>query len=64
MKKLLFVSLALLVGVGIAIGYRMAKGEGFSCCGWGGDKIDPWTSYTPPADEPPADEAAAGDATA
>lgn len=58
MKKLLFVSLALLVGAGIAIGYKMAKGEGFSCCGWGGDKVDPWTAYTPPEDEPPADDAA------
>jgi len=54
MKKLLFLTLALLVGAGIVIGYRMAKGEGFSCCGWGGDKVDPWTAYTPPAEEPSA----------
>jgi hypothetical protein len=63
MKKLLFVSLALLLGAGIVIGYRMAKGE--SCCGWGGDKVDPWTSYTPPADEGGAGDAAeAADAPA
>ena len=41
MKKMLFISLALLVGAGIVIGYKMAKGEGFSCCGWGGEKVDP-----------------------
>ncbi len=64
MKKVLFISLALLVGVGILIGYRMAKGEGFSCFGWGQDKVDPWTSYTPPADQPPADQPPAGDAAA
>ena len=58
MKKLLFLSLALLVGAGIVIGYKMAKGEGFGCCGWGGDKVDPWTAYTPPAAEPPAGDAA------
>jgi len=62
MKKLLFVSLAALVGAGIVIGYKMAKGEGFSCCGWGGDKVDPWTAYTPPAEEPPAGDAPAADA--
>ncbi len=62
MKKLLFITLALLVGAGIVIGYKMAKGEGFSCCGWGSEKVDPWTSYTPPAEEPPAEEPPAGDA--
>lgn len=62
MKKLLFITLALLVGAGIVIGYKMAKGEGFSCCGWGSDKVDPWTSYTPPAEETPAEEPPAGDA--
>lgn len=51
MKKLVFVSLALLVGAGIVIGYRMAKGQGWSCCGWGGQKVDPWSTYTPPTDE-------------
>lgn len=67
MKKLLFASLALLVGAGIVIGYRMAKGEGWSCCGWGGEKVDPWTAYTPPedvGDVAPAPEAGAGDAAA
>jgi hypothetical protein len=63
MKKLLFLSLALLVGAGIVIGYRMAKGEGWSCCGWGGDKVDPWTAYTPPAEEPPECDAAEAAAT-
>ena len=62
MKKLLFITLALLVGAGIVIGYKIAKGEGFSCCGWGSEKVDPWTSYTPPAEEPPAEEPPAGDA--
>lgn len=60
MKKLVFVSLALLVGAGIVIGYRMAKGEGWNWCGWGGQKVDPWSTYTPPAEEPPA--AAGGEA--
>lgn len=64
MKKLLFITLALLVGAGIVIGYKMAKGEGFSCFGWGGDKVDPWTSYTPPAEEPPVAEAPAAETPA
>ncbi len=64
MKKLVLVSLALLVGAGIWIGYKMAKGEGFGCCGWGGQKVDPWSAYTPPAEEPPAEAAAAEDTAA
>ncbi len=62
MKKFVFFALALLVGAGVVIGYKMAKGEGFSCCGWGGEKVDPWTSYTPPAETPAAEEPPAGDA--
>jgi len=58
MKKLLFISLAVLVGAGIVVGYRMAKGEGFDWFGFGREKVDPWTSYTPPAEEPPAGDAA------
>jgi hypothetical protein len=53
MKKLLFISLLALIGVGVFIGYKMAKGEGgwlSSCCGWGDEK-DPWSTYTPPAED-------------
>ncbi|MFA4966291.1 MAG: hypothetical protein WC709_11765 [Thermoleophilia bacterium] len=55
MKKLMFPMLLVLVGAGAYFGWKMLKGEG--CCGWGGDKADPWSSYTPPADE--SDTAAA-----
>jgi len=58
MKKLLFVTLALLVGAGIVIGYRMAKEQGFSFGGWGKDMADPWTSYTPPSEQPSAGDGA------
>ena len=54
MKKLLFIVLLAMVGGGIYLGYRMAKGDGgwlSGCCGWGDDK-DPWSTYTPPADTP------------
>lgn len=56
MKKLLFLTLLVLIGVGAFAGYKMLKGEGGwlgSCCGWG-DSADPWSTYTPPADEPDA----------
>lgn len=58
MKKFLFFTVLLLLGVGLYVGYKMAKGEGgwlSSCCGWG-DQTDPWTSYAPPD---ATDEAAA-----
>ncbi len=50
MKKLIFFSLLALVGAGAYFGWRMMKGDG-GCCGWGGDNVDPWTSYTPPAED-------------
>jgi hypothetical protein len=62
MKKLvLLFSLLALIGVGAFFGWKMLKGDG-GCCGWGGDNVDPWTSYTPPAEEagastPAGDEA-------
>ncbi len=61
MKKFLFITLLVLIGVGGFVGYRMLKGEGGwrSCCGWGEDK-DPWSTYTPPADEAAAGAGGAG----
>ena len=59
MKKFALLTLLVLIGVGVFVGWKMAKGEGgwlSSCCGWGGDKTDPWATYTPPA--PEATEAA------
>lgn len=53
MKKLVLIALLALIGVGVYYGYKMMKGEGgwlTSCFGWGEDK-DPWSTYTPPADE-------------
>ena len=49
MKKLIFLSAIVLLGVGAFFAWKMIKGDG--CCGWGGDKTDPWSSYTPPADD-------------
>jgi hypothetical protein len=49
MKKLLFLAAIVLLGVGAYFAWKMIKGDG--CCGWGGDKTDPWSSYTPPADD-------------
>jgi len=49
MKKLVFLVLIVFAGVGAYFAWKMLKGDG--CCGWGGDKTDPWSSYTPPADD-------------
>lgn len=49
MKKFMFCVLLVLVGVGGFFAWKMLKGDG-GCCGWGGDN-DPWSSYTPPADD-------------
>lgn len=49
-KKLIIVMLLMLVGVGAYFAWKMLKGDG-GCCGWGGDNTDPWSSYTPPAEE-------------
>jgi hypothetical protein len=48
LKKIIFVMLLILVGVGAFFAWKMLKGDG-GCCGWGGDNTDPWSSYTPPA---------------
>ena len=53
MKKLVFIMLLILVGVGAFFAWKMLKGDS-GCCGWGGDNTDPWSSYTPPAEETPA----------
>ena len=50
MKKIVFIMLLILVGVGAFFAWKMLKGDG-GCCGWGGDNTDPWSSYTPPAEE-------------
>ena len=50
MKKLAFLVLIVFAGVGAYYAWKMLKGDG-GCCGWGGDKTDPWSSYTPPADD-------------
>ncbi len=50
MKKFAFLALLVLAGAGAFFAWRMMKGDA-SWCGWGGDKTDPWSSYTPPADE-------------
>ena len=50
LKKLVFLMLLILVGVGAYFAWKMLKGDG-GCCGWGGDNTDPWSSYTPPAEE-------------
>ena len=57
MKKLVFLVLIVFAGVGAYFAWKMLKGDG--CCGWGGDKTDPWSSYTPPADDVVADADAA-----
>ena len=49
LKKIIFVMLLILVGVGAFFAWKMLKGDG-GCCGWGGDNTDPWSSYTPPAE--------------
>ena len=49
MKKLIVLMVLILAGVGAFCAWKMLKGEG--CCGWGGDKEDPWSSYTPPEDD-------------
>jgi len=53
-KKFIFVVVIMLAGVGAYFAWKMLKGDG-GCFGWGGDNSDPWSSYTPPADETPAD---------
>ena len=50
LKKLIFLMLLILVGVGAFFAWKMLKGDG-GCCGWGGDATDPWSSYTPPAED-------------
>ena len=50
LKKLIFIMLLILVGVGAYFAWKMLKGDS-GCCGWGGDNTDPWSSYTPPAEE-------------
>lgn len=50
MKKFIFFALLVVFGAGAYFGYKMLKGDG-GCCGWGGDKTDPWASYTPPAED-------------
>jgi hypothetical protein len=50
LKKIVFVMLLLVLGVGAFFAWKMLKGDG-GCCGWGGDNTDPWSSYTPPAEE-------------
>ena len=52
MKKIVFLMLLILVGVGAYFAWKMLKGDG-GCCGWGGDNTDPWSSYTPPARKRP-----------
>jgi hypothetical protein len=54
LKKIIFIMLLILVGVGAYFAWKMLKGDG-GCCGWGGDNTDPWSSYTPPAEEPAAE---------
>ena len=49
MKKLAFVVLLVLVGVGAFFAWKMLRGDG-ACCGWGADTTDPW-SYTPPPED-------------
>jgi hypothetical protein len=61
MKKLAFLVLIVLAGVGAYFAWKMLKGDD-GCCGWGGDKTDPWSSYTPPVDDVVADVAADADA--
>ena len=53
LKRLIFIMLLILVGVGAYFAWKMLKGDS-GCCGWGGDNTDPWSSYTPPAEETPA----------
>ena len=54
LKKLIIIMLLILVGVGAYFAWKMLKGDS-GCCGWGGDNTDPWSSYTPPAEETPAE---------
>jgi len=54
LRKIVLIMLLLLVGVGAYFAWKMLKGDG-GCCGWGGDNTDPWSSYTPPAEDTPAD---------
>ncbi len=55
MKKVTFIVLGVIVGVGLFYAYKMARDQGWlgSCCG--GGTADPWTQYTPPADTAAAD---------
>jgi hypothetical protein len=53
LKKLILMMMLILVGVGAYFAWKMLKGDS-GCCGWGGDNTDPWSSYTPPAEETPA----------
>jgi len=55
MKKLIFFTLIVLAGAGAFFAWKMLKGEG-GCCGWGGDKVDPWSTYTPPVQDAPGGE--------
>ena len=55
LKKIIFVMLLILVGVGAFFAWKMLKGDG-GCCGWGGDTHR--SSYTPPAEETPETPAA------
>ena len=63
LKKIVFIMLLILVGVGAFFAWKMLKGDG-SCCGWGGDNTDPWSSYTPPAEDTPAPADAPADTPA
>ena len=58
MKKLILLFTVAVIGVGAFFGWKMMKGEG--CCGWGGDNVDPWTTYTPPTDEPASGASSTG----
>ncbi len=62
LKKIIFVMLLVLVGVGAYYAWKMLKGDG-GCAGWGGDNTDPWSSYTPPAEDTPAEAPADTPAT-
>ncbi len=50
MKKLVVFALLVLITAGAYFAWKMMKGDG-GCCGWGGDNVDPWSSYTPPEQE-------------
>jgi hypothetical protein len=53
-KKFVFIVMLLgVVGAGAYYAWKMLTGDA-GICGWGGDNNDPWSSYTPPADDTPA----------